>query len=71
MPIFDKARQVGRALTKREVEVEAQAWKCPDDGLVVLVIPAGVMIFVTVLCLYLIGDGLRDLFDVRTTSSSW
>lgn len=30
-----------------------------------LVYPPGVMIFVTVLCLYLIGDGLRDALDPR------
>jgi len=30
-----------------------------------LVIPPGAMIFVTVLCLYLIGDGLRDALDPR------
>ena len=30
-----------------------------------LVIPSGVMIFVTVLCLSLIGDGLRDALDPR------
>lgn len=30
-----------------------------------LVVPPGVMIFLTVLCLYLIGDGLRDALDPR------
>ena len=30
-----------------------------------LVIPPGFMIFLTVLCLYLIGDGLRDALDPR------
>jgi peptide/nickel transport system permease protein len=30
-----------------------------------LAVVSGVMIFVTVLCLYIIGDGLRDAFDVR------
>lgn len=30
-----------------------------------LVFPPGIMIFVTVLCLYLIGDGLRDALDPR------
>jgi peptide/nickel transport system permease protein len=30
-----------------------------------LVISPGVMIFLTVLCLYLIGDGLRDALDPR------
>ena len=30
-----------------------------------LVYPPGVMIFLTVLCLYLIGDGLRDALDPR------
>ncbi len=30
-----------------------------------LVYPPGVMIFITVLCLYLIGDGLRDALDPR------
>ncbi|MBE2181791.1 MAG: ABC transporter permease, partial [Anaerolineae bacterium] len=28
-----------------------------------LVIMPGVMIFLTVLCLYVIGDGVRDAFD--------
>ena len=30
-----------------------------------LVFPPGIMIFITVLCLYLIGDGLRDALDPR------
>jgi len=30
-----------------------------------LVYPPGVMIFLTVLSLYLIGDGLRDALDPR------
>ncbi len=30
-----------------------------------LVVPPGAMIFLTVLCLYLIGDGLRDALDPR------
>ena len=30
-----------------------------------LVVPPGVVIFLTVLCLYLIGDGLRDALDPR------
>ena len=30
-----------------------------------LVVSPGVMIFLTVLCLYLIGDGLRDALDPR------
>jgi peptide/nickel transport system permease protein len=34
-----------------------------------LVYPPGVMIFVTVLSVYLISDGLRDAFDPRTTPS--
>ncbi len=33
-----------------------------------MAIISGVMIFVTVLCLYTIGDGLRDAFDPRTYS---
>lgn len=33
-----------------------------------LVIAPGLLILVTVLCLYLIGDGLRDAFDPRTES---
>jgi ABC-type dipeptide/oligopeptide/nickel transport system permease subunit len=28
-----------------------------------LVIAPGLLIFITVLCLYIIGDGLRDAFD--------
>ena len=31
-----------------------------------LVLMPGLLIFVTVLCLYIIGDGLRDAFDPRT-----
>jgi peptide/nickel transport system permease protein len=31
-----------------------------------LVLMPGLMIFITVLCLYIIGDGLRDAFDPRT-----
>ena len=34
-----------------------------------LVIPPGVMIFITVLSLYLIGDGLRDALDPRIRST--
>ena len=30
-----------------------------------LIYPPGLMIFLTVLCLYLIGDGLRDALDPR------
>ncbi len=30
-----------------------------------LVVPPGAAIFLTVLCLYLIGDGLRDALDPR------
>src|SRR5438477_13088808 len=30
-----------------------------------LIYPPGVAVFVTVLCLYLIGDGLRDALDPR------
>ena len=30
-----------------------------------LIYPPGVMIFITVLCLYLVGDGLRDALDPR------
>jgi dipeptide transport system permease protein len=30
-----------------------------------LVVSPGVMVFLTVLCLYLIGDGLRDALDPR------
>jgi peptide/nickel transport system permease protein len=30
-----------------------------------LVYPPGFMIFVTVLCVYLVADGLRDAFDPR------
>lgn len=35
-----------------------------------LVVPPGVMIFLTVLCLYLIGDGLRDALDPRLKTHS-
>jgi ABC-type dipeptide/oligopeptide/nickel transport system permease subunit len=28
---------------------------------------SGLLIFVTVLCLFVIGDGLRDAFDPRST----
>ncbi len=35
-----------------------------------LVYPPGAMIFVTVLCLYLIGDGLRDALDPRVRSNA-
>jgi len=35
-----------------------------------LVYPPGLMIFLTVLCLYLIGDGLRDALDPRLRGSS-
>jgi peptide/nickel transport system permease protein len=34
-----------------------------------LVVPPGAMVFLTVLCLYLIGDGLRDALDPRLKSS--
>src|SRR5206468_10616887 len=30
-----------------------------------LIYPPGIAVFVTVLCLYLIGDGLRDALDPR------
>ncbi len=33
-----------------------------------LVLPPGIAIFLTVLCLYLIGDGLRDALDPRLRS---
>jgi len=33
-----------------------------------LVYPPGLMIFLTVLCVYLIADGLRDAFDPRLRS---
>ena len=33
-----------------------------------LVYPPGVMIFVTVLCVFVLADGLRDAFDPRTRS---
>ncbi|MCC7451311.1 MAG: ABC transporter permease [Anaerolineae bacterium] len=33
-----------------------------------LAIISGLLIFVTVLCLYIIGDGLRDAFDPQTSS---
>ena len=33
-----------------------------------LVVPPGAMVFLTVLCLYLIGDGLRDALDPRLKS---
>ena len=33
-----------------------------------LVVSPGTMIFLTVLCLYLIGDGLRDALDPRLKS---
>lgn len=33
-----------------------------------LAIISGLLIFITVLCLFLVGDGLRDAFDPRTTS---
>jgi peptide/nickel transport system permease protein len=35
-----------------------------------LVYPPGAMIFLTVLCLYLIGDGLRDALDPRVRSQA-
>ena len=35
-----------------------------------LVYPAGAMIFLTVLCLYLIGDGLRDALDPRVRGNA-
>ena len=35
-----------------------------------LVYPPGAMIFVTVLCLYLIGDGLRDALDPRVRGNA-
>ncbi len=35
-----------------------------------LVIPPGAMIFITVMCLYLIGDGLRDALDPRLKAES-
>jgi peptide/nickel transport system permease protein len=35
-----------------------------------LVISPGIMIFLTVLCLYLIGDGLRDALDPRLRGST-
>jgi ABC-type dipeptide/oligopeptide/nickel transport system permease subunit len=31
-----------------------------------LVWPPGIMIFLTVLCMYVIGDGVRDAFDPTT-----
>jgi peptide/nickel transport system permease protein len=31
-----------------------------------LIIMPGLMISITVLCLYILGDGLRDAFDPRT-----
>jgi peptide/nickel transport system permease protein len=31
-----------------------------------LVYPPGLMIFVTVLCVYLVTDGIRDALDPRT-----
>jgi peptide/nickel transport system permease protein len=34
-----------------------------------LVVPPGAMVFLTVLCLYLIGDGLRDALDPRLKST--
>ena len=34
-----------------------------------LVVPPGAMVFLTVLCLYLIGDGLRDALDPRLKAS--
>ena len=33
-----------------------------------LIYPPGVAVFVTVLCLYLVGDGLRDALDPRLKS---
>jgi len=35
-----------------------------------LVVSPGAMIFLTVLCLYLIGDGLRDALDPRLRGAS-
>ena len=35
-----------------------------------LIYPPGAMIFITVLCLYLIGDGLRDALDPRVRSTA-
>ena len=35
-----------------------------------LIYPPGAMIFLTVLCLYLIGDGLRDALDPRVRSTA-
>ncbi len=34
-----------------------------------LIYPPGIAVFVTVLCLYLVGDGLRDALDPRLKSS--
>jgi ABC-type dipeptide/oligopeptide/nickel transport system permease subunit len=31
-----------------------------------LVVMPGLLIFITVLCLYIIGDGMRDAFDPTT-----
>jgi peptide/nickel transport system permease protein len=33
-----------------------------------LAVISGLLISVTVLCLYIIGDGLRDAFDPQTSS---
>jgi ABC-type dipeptide/oligopeptide/nickel transport system permease subunit len=34
-----------------------------------MLVPAGVLITITVLCLYLIGDGLRDALDPTLKNS--
>ena len=38
---LERVRQAWRSLSTSQREVPAQAWKCPDDGEIVLVIPEG------------------------------
>ena len=41
MKTKDKWRRTLSSFTTSQRTVEAQAWKCPEDGTVVLVIPSG------------------------------
>ena len=41
MPVRDRLRRTLSSFTTNTKEVEAQAYTCPEDGEVVLVIPAG------------------------------
>ena len=41
MKIREHVRRTAKALTTGKTAVDAQAWKCPDDGEIVLIIPSG------------------------------